>query len=181
MENRRVDSPDPAPSQRHLVLVRHAKAEAWGEDDHARRLTDRGRTDASSAGRWLTGTGFTPDHALVSSATRTRETWGLLAESAGWDLEPVVEDALFAASPETALDLLRESPAGARAVLALGHNPTIAFLAQMLDDGSGDQEAAAAMVGGYPPGAVAVFAFDGEWAELDMAAASLRAFHTGHA
>lgn len=179
MQNRRVSSSDPAPSQRRVVLMRHAEAEAWAQDDHARRLTGQGRADAAAAGRWLSESAFTPDHALVSSAIRTKETWALAAESAGWDLTPTIEDGLFSASPETALDLMRESPAHACALIVVGHNPTIAYLAQMLDDGSGDPEAGAAMVGGYPPCAVTVFGFDGDWADLDMAAASLQAFHTG--
>lgn len=178
MENRRVTSSDPTP-QRRLVLMRHAKAEAWGEDDHARRLTEKGRADATAAGQWLAASGFSPDHALVSSATRTRETWSLLSEGAGWELAPVIEDVLFSASPETALDLLRESPAEAFSVIAVGHNPTIAYLAQLLDDGSGDEAASAAMVGGYPACAMTVFDFSGDWADLDLASACLRAFHAG--
>ena len=177
MQNLRVSSSGSTPSQRLLVLVRHAKAEAWGEDDHSRRLTEKGRADAVAAGEWLAGSGFAPDHALVSSATRTRATWDLMAGGAGWDLAPVVDEALFSASPDTALDLLRESPAAALSVIAVGHNPTIAYLAQMLDDGSGDAEASAGMIGGYPPCAVTVFGFDGDWADLDIASASLRAFH----
>ena len=179
MHNHRVTSSDPVPSQRRVVLMRHAKAEAWGQDDHARRLTGQGRADAAAAGRWLSESAFTPDHALLSSAIRTRETWALAAEAAGWDLTPAIEEGLFSASPEAALDLIRESPAHAHAVIVVGHNPTIAYLAQLLDDGSGDPEAGAAMVGGYPPCAVAVFGFDGEWADLDMASASLQAFHPG--
>lgn len=179
MENRRVTSSDPAVAQRRLLLVRHAKAEAWGEDDHARLLTEKGRTDAAAAGRWLAESGFTPDRALVSSATRTRETWSLMSEAAGWELAPVIEPALFAASPDTALDLLRESPVDALAVMVVGHNPTIAYLAQLLDDGSGDEAAGAAMVGGYPPCAMTVFDVADDWADLEIASASLRAFHSG--
>ena len=43
----------------------------------------------------------------------------------------------------------------------IGHNPTMAYLAQMLDDGDGDAEAAAGMNEGFPTGALAVFAVDG--------------------
>lgn len=179
MQNRRVTSSDPTPLQRRLVLMRHAKAEAWGEDDHARALTEKGRTAAAAAGRWLADRGFVPDHALVSSATRTRQTWEELSAAAGWGLTPVFEDALFAASPENALDLLREAPETAVSLIAIGHNPTIAFLAQLLDDGSGDVEASSAMVGDYPTSTLAVYGFDGEWADLDLASASLQAFRRG--
>src|SRR5688572_15681351 len=49
----RVPSPDVSPDARLLVLMRHAKAEAWGQSDFDRRLTERGRADAEAAGRWL--------------------------------------------------------------------------------------------------------------------------------
>ncbi|WP_297740471.1 histidine phosphatase family protein [Nocardioides sp.] len=174
-----MTSSDPAPARRRLVLVRHAKAEAWGEDDHARLLTEKGRADASEAGRWLAESGFVPDRALVSSATRARETWSLMSEAAGWELAPVIEPALFAASPDTVLDLLREAPADARSVMVVGHNPTIAYLAQLLDDGGGDAAASAAMVGGYPPCAMTVFDVVDAWTDLEFASASLRAFRAG--
>ncbi len=178
MQNRPVSSSDLDSSQRCLVLMRHAKAEAWGENDHARRLTDQGRADAAAAGQWLADFGFSPDHALVSSSTRTRQTWDLVSTQAGWALDPVVEDGLFTASPDTALDLLRETPPEVSSLIAIGHNPTIAYLAQLLDDGDGDAEAGAAMVGGgYPTSALTVFTFGGDWVDLDMASASLRAFH----
>lgn len=181
MQNRPVTSSESAASTRSLVLMRHAKAEAWGEDDHARRLTDRGRTDAVAAGRWLADFGFAPDRALVSSAARTLQTWDLVCEGAGWALEPVVEDGLFTASPEAALDLLRETATDVASLITVGHNPTIAYLAQLLEDGNGDAEASTAMVGGFPTSALTVFSFEGDWADLDMASASLRAFHANGA
>lgn len=176
MQNRPVSSSGPTSSTRHLVLMRHAKAEAWGDDDHARPLTDRGRSDAAAAGRWLAESGFVADRALVSSAVRTLQTWDLVSEGADWSLVPVVEDGLFTASPESALDLLRETPSETVSIVVVGHNPTIAYLAQLLDDGNGDAEASAAMVGGYPTCALTVFTFEGDWADLDMASASVAAF-----
>ncbi len=178
MQNHWVNSSDPASSQRRLVLLRHARAEEWGESDHDRQLTDKGKADAFAAGHWLAEYGFTPDHALVSSAARTQQTWALVSAGAGWALAPVIEDGLFAASPDSALDLMRQTPPEVVSLIAVAHNPTVAYLAQMLDDGSGDEKAGAAMVGGYPTSALTVFTFDGDWSDLDMASASLQAFHT---
>ena len=59
----------------------------------------------------------------------------------------------------------------------IGHNPTIAVLAQLMDDGEGDEAAGEAMTSGYPTSAVAVFEYDGDWSELDPASARLTAFH----
>lgn len=161
--------------------MRHAKAEAWGESDQGRSLEPRGHADAAATGRWLAERGFVPDHALVSSAVRTRETWEAVAGSAGWDLDPDYDTGLYAAGPEAALDLIREVPPDATDVIVIGHNPTVAYLAQLLDDGAGDADAGAAMAGGYPTSAVTVLEYDGTWVELDMASASVVAFHVGRA
>ncbi|MFI5495377.1 SixA phosphatase family protein [Actinoplanes sp. NPDC051859] len=65
---------------RTLILLRHAKAETPGELlDVERRLTDRGRRDASAAGSWLALQGLLPGLVLCSSATRTRQTWHAVA------------------------------------------------------------------------------------------------------
>jgi phosphohistidine phosphatase len=166
---------------RVLVVVRHAKAEASGPTDHARTLTDRGRGDAAEAGAWLAARGVEPEHALVSDAARTRETWAALAEGGDWDLDPALDASLYAAGPDTALDLVRETDDDVRSLLVVGHNPTIAYLAQMLDNGEGDDEAGNEMAEGFPTCAVAVFEVDGSWADLEMGTARLTGFHVGRA
>ena len=169
-----------ATSARTLVLVRHAKAEASAPSDHERRLAERGRTDAAEAGRWLAGLGVVPDHALVSDAARAVETWEELAIGAGWDPDCESSAALYAAGPESALDLLRELPTDARTVVVVGHNPTVATLAELLDDGEGDEDAITELVtGGFPTCAVAVLEVDGDWTDLAEAGATVRAFHVG--
>lgn len=171
--------PDSDPDFRLLVVMRHARAESWGESDHERRLSDQGRADAAAAGRWLAEQGVDPDHALVSSAARTQDTWAALATAAAWEGAPVIDDGLYSAGPDTALDLMRETPAAARSLVVIGHNPTVAYLAQMLDDGDGDPAASADMAGGYPTCALTVLTFRGSWSDLDMASASVVAFHVG--
>jgi phosphohistidine phosphatase len=170
---------DQTTTARRLVVMRHAKAESWGESDQGRTLEDRGRQDAAAAGRWLAEREFVPDHALVSAAVRARETWEAVAAAAGWEVEPVLDPGLYAAGPEAALDLIRKVPAHTTDVIVVGHNPTMAYLAQLLDDGTGDPAAAAAAAGDFPTSAVAVFDYDCSWAELADESASLAAFHVG--
>lgn len=166
---------------RLLVLMRHAKAESWGESDHDRRLTEQGLADAAAAGQWLAEQGLVPGHALLSSATRTQETWAALSGAAGWSLDAELDDGLYSADPDTALDLIRGTPTEISSLVVIGHNPTIAYLAQMLDDGEGDPAASADMAGGYPACALTVLRFEGDWPDLDMASASVTAFHVGRA
>jgi len=166
---------------RRLVVMRHAKAEQAGPTDFERPLAARGRDDAAAAGAWLSAEGLSPDHALVSAAVRTQQTWEAVAAGAGWSLAPDFDRGLYAAGPETALDLVRLVPSEVATLVVIGHNPTMAVLAQVLDDGSGDPSVGASMAGDFPTSAGAVFSYDGAWADLGEGAARLEAFHVGRA
>jgi phosphohistidine phosphatase len=169
------------PGAHLLVLMRHGKAEPSGEADASRELAQRGWDDATGAGRWLAGSGITPDAALVSSARRTASTWAAVADGGSFGATATYSDSLYNAGPETALDLVRETDDDVSVLVVVGHNPTIAYLAQLLDDGSGDDEAGRQMATGFPTGALAVFAVTGPWSALDLASARLVSFHVGRA
>ncbi len=64
-------------------------------------------------------------------------------------------------------------------MVVVGHNPTMGSLAQLLDDGDGDADASDRMMAGFPTSAVAVFGFEGPWADLAPGTATLRDFHVG--
>jgi phosphohistidine phosphatase len=66
-----------------------------------------------------------------------------------------------------------------RTAIVVGHNPTMASLAQLLDDGEGDAEAGSEMVTGFPTSAVAVFEYAGKWADLATGTARVVAFRVG--
>lgn len=159
--------------------MRHAKAEAHGPTDFERELAQRGRDDAAAAGRWLAEQRFAPEVALVSAATRTRQTWECLSHGAGWEVAATYDRGLYAADPETALDVVRVLADDVRSVSVLGHNPTMSYLAAMLDDGEGDASVGSELAVGFPTSALALFTYAGEWASLGAAAATLKAHHVG--
>jgi phosphohistidine phosphatase len=161
---------------RRLVIVRHAKAEPYADTDAERRLSDRGRKDAGAAGRWLAKQDVTPDRAVVSGASRTRETWQLMAEAAGWTGEAEYDDALYGADEDTVLDILRTTEDSVGTIVVVGHNPTVGMLAQLLDDGDGDPAAVDSLMLGYPTSAVTVFDVPVPWARLGPGSATLRAY-----
>jgi len=160
-----------------LVILRHGKAEAFAAEDHRRRLTDRGRRAAVAAGEWLAEQGMVPTHAFVSSAARAHDTWEAVAEGSGSAAAVRVEDAVYTADADSAVDILRTAPSDARVVIFVGHNPTAASLAHLLDDGNPDPDAFRAMTRGFPPGALAVLEVAVPWAELGAATGHLVAFH----
>jgi phosphohistidine phosphatase len=173
--------PDRVGGVRTIVVMRHAKAEQDGPTDFERRLSERGHRDAADAGRWLAAQGFEPEVALVSAAVRTQETWEAVAEAAGWDVDPDLDRSLYSAGTEAVLDLVRGVEPGIASLIVVGHNPTVASLAAVLDDGNGDEEAGNQVAMDYPTSAVSVFSYDGDWKDLDEASASVVAFHVGRA
>lgn len=172
-------------SPRRLVVLRHAQAEPSAASDAERPLSARGRADAAAVGTWLAGLGLDlappTSAALVSAALRTRQTYDALVAAAGWDggADAATHDAgLYSAGPEAALDLVRETAGEVTTLLVVGHNPTMAYLAHLLDDGEGDPGAASEMVSqGYPTSAAAVFAVDVPWGDLGPGRGRLEAFH----
>ena len=159
------------------MVVRHATAETFAGEDVDRVLTDRGRADARALGEWLRDEGIVAEAACVSYAARTRETWQILAEVTGWDVDPQVDGALYGTDEYGALDIVRDNDDAVRTVVVVGHNPTIAMLAQLLDDGDG----VGGELTGFPTGAAGVFEIDCGWAELAPMCARLASFHVGRA
>ncbi len=164
---------------RQLVIVRHAQAEQTAPSDAERPLTDRGRRDAAATGRWLGAVPVHPDVVLVSSALRTRETWQAVSAAAGWELEPTVDRGLYAASADTAMDLVRSQAEETRTVVVIGHNPTMSDLAQLLDDGEADPELTESMTTGFSTSTAALFSVAAPWEGLGPGGARLTAYHVG--
>ena len=141
----------------------------------------RGRRQARAVGEHLAGLGVVPSTALVSTAVRTRQTWDEVAGAAGCDVTPRLDDDLYGGGPESVLEVLRTVEADASTVVVVGHNPTIGYLAQMIDDGEGDPAAFTSLGEGYPTGSLAVFGVESEWSGMDVdnASARLLDFFTG--
>jgi phosphohistidine phosphatase len=157
--------------------MRHGKAEPFAATDHVRALTDRGHADAAATGTWLAGRQLVPDHALVSTAVRARETWFDVARAAGAEVDPSLDEGLYQGGVDAALESLQAAPEGARTVILVGHNPTAAYVAHMLDDGEGDDEAISGMLRGFPPGAAVVFELEVAWSELAAESGRVTGFH----
>ena len=118
---------------RRLILTRHAKS-SWDDpliEDRDRPLNARGRRAAVELGDFLASRGLEPEEVLCSDTQRTRETWERLA-GAVIETRPEIRclDALYHASPDTMLEVLRS--ANASSVMMLGHNPGIAEFARQL-------------------------------------------------
>ena len=111
-----------------LILTRHAKSswEDLRQSDHDRPLNKRGRTSAQAVGRWMRDRSVRPQVILCSTAARTRETLELLALDAPVDFEA----GLYHCSADAMLAKLTQQTV--QTVLMVGHNPSIAELAERL-------------------------------------------------
>lgn len=159
--------------------MRHSKAEPFAATDHQRVLTERGRRDATEAGLHLADTGVVPDYAVVSSSARTKETWAAVAHGSRSTAEAVFDDAVYTGSADVVLEALRGIPDHTQTVIFVGHNPTAAYLAHLLDDGNGKPTAIHEMLQGYPTSAMAVMEVEVPWVELGPEAGRLLDFHVG--
>lgn len=153
-------------STRTLILLRHAKSDRSGtEPDVARPLAERGERQAPEAGRWLATEMDGIDLAIVSPATRARDTWELA--SAEFDTAPPVrfDDRVYTASAHQLLDVVRELPDDVRSIVLVGHNPAMEELASLLADDDVTM----------PTSAIAVFEVRDSWSALGSRSAKLRA------
>jgi phosphohistidine phosphatase len=116
---------------RILVLMRHAKSD-WtgGEPDRLRPLAGRGRRQAPEAGRWLAGHVPDLDLALVSPATRTRQTWELAAAELSSPPEVTYVDQLYGADLDELVSVVDGIDVD-RAVVVT-HNPGVEELVEHL-------------------------------------------------
>lgn len=148
-----------------LILTRHAKS-SWDDltvKDHDRALNARGYASAKAIGGWLSERGYCPETVFSSTSRRTTETWAGIAGHCNGSVEVQFTSALYLASPERMLTILK----GCRKnkVMLLGHNPGTAMLAQALVSHAPDH----AKFDKYPCAATTVIDFEAEsWADIAM-------------
>ena len=156
-----------------LILTRHAKS-SWDDPlsaDHDRPLNGHGKTAAADLGGWLASRGYIPGEVLCSDALRTQETWAHLAPALPSGPVLTLKPALYHASPDVMLAVLRGATSGT--VMMIGHNPGIAeFASRLVAHRPVKPEFAQ-----YPTGATLVASFDvPTWAEVTYGHAAVLDF-----
>ncbi len=146
---------------KRLVLMRHAHTEPHHpEGDKQRHLSGVGLQQAQEAGVALASLGV--DYALVSSATRTRETFSAL----GLGVPAEFQDALYNGGVDTMLQRISEMTDDVSCLLVVGHAPTIPGLTSRLMYHANPQAADAALCH-FSTASYSVFAFDADWDQFD--------------
>ena len=145
---------------KRLILLRHAKTEAWNEalSDRDRKLLSRGHEDAENIAAELAGLGWTADRALVSTARRTRETWRHLSEVMP-EAKVTLSEELYLAGLPAIEGLISLAATDAKTVIVIGHNPGLHDFACRItrEAGSRDHQAGKRLWDKLPTGAAALF------------------------
>lgn len=163
-----------------LLLLRHGKSswEEAGLADFDRSLAKRGIEAAKAMGAEIARRGWLPDHVLVSSALRTRETWRIASQA--WPDAPAAEfrDDIYEAAPEAILAAIRQAPDEVATLLVVGHNPGLEDLSAMLAGPASRPRPLADLREKFPTGGLARFECAGPWRDLAPGAARLTHFLT---
>ncbi|MGA7833951.1 MAG: histidine phosphatase family protein [Acidimicrobiales bacterium] len=120
---------------RYLTIVRHAKAEKAGpaQRDKDRALNERGRRQCEQLRRWASDEHelgrFGPTTALVSAATRTKETFERAFAGTPFVTEHVESELIYnglhyVSAEDVLIDLAAIDPV-TTSLLVIGHNPTV--------------------------------------------------------
>ena len=119
--------------ERTLVVIRHAKSD-WGvpAGDRERPLAARGRRQAPHVGLWNAAHLDPLDVAIVSPATRARQTWELAAAELPTPPPVRVEPDAYAFDGEALLEIVARLPTDATTAALVGHNPAVEELVEDL-------------------------------------------------
>jgi phosphohistidine phosphatase len=124
-----------------LIIMRHAKAEPFGEKgDRDRELTEKGLKQAKAVGKGLESLGLMPDQISCSSVVRARQTLGRMLKTFGDD--PVVNYrvSLYEGGVQSVFDELAHVKSKSHVFLVVGHEPTVSISAQWLASADSDAE-----------------------------------------
>ena len=162
-----------------LYILRHAKTETGAphQDDHTRRLVERGIEAAQIVGAYMFRQGIRPDKVICSDAVRTRETW---AQIEGMYTAPNIEFTrkLYMASANEMLACLTTLPGTVKSVMLIAHNPGVHQLCLKLAR-EGDEDLLDTMFLKFPTCALAVIDLgDVAWDDVANAHGTLLDFVT---
>jgi phosphohistidine phosphatase len=118
-----------------LVVIRHAKSD-WSVPaaDRDRPLATRGRKQAPATGRWVSANCPDLDLAVVSAAARTRQTWTLVAEELGDDVDLRESEDAYTFDGRDLVEVVRHLPTSAHCVALVSHNPAVEELVEALTE-----------------------------------------------
>jgi phosphohistidine phosphatase len=149
---------------KQLILMRHAQAEnPVGKEDHERTLTPEGERDARHMGRWLNTRFDNLDVIVTSTAFRAKQTAEIIAEEFRQNNITKFNADLYEASVRSMLEIIQGFQEDWKAVLLVGHNPTISYVSDYLISDP---------IEGMSPGTAVCLEFNETWNKVDQGSGS---------
>ena len=138
---------------RYLILLRHGESadKQHGQADFERVLTTRGIDSIIRLAAHLSNEKIIPDYALVSPATRTKQTAQILLDALDLKLNQNFETDIFNGDDLVYKSLVESVSVDWNYFLLVGHNPSISALVGRLTQKS---------FVGLHPGQAAILTFD---------------------
>ncbi len=161
------------PALRELLILRHAKSDHSDPTlaDFDRPLSERGREDAHTIGRWLQSQRLLPDYIMTSPAKRTLQT--IRRAKSHFDIDNRIqchhEPSLYEATLTDLLTALAATPAQHERLLIVGHNPSLEQLLTYLAPETNSLEE----VKLFPTGALAQLILPSNWQTLQAGCGKL--------
>jgi phosphohistidine phosphatase len=121
-----------------LLILRHAKS-SWKDPDlpdHDRPLNKRGKHDAPRMGKLLKDEDLIPDLIISSTAARAKKTAELVAKACKYKGGIVRSHSLYVAELADYLKILQELSDKHKAVLVVGHSPSVEETVEVLTGSS---------------------------------------------
>lgn len=131
-----------------LYLLRHGHAESKTKlPDSARNLDEEGREEVRITANKMLVMKILPQLMISSHANRALQTAQIAAQIIGYDPQYIrLERDIYYTDTETLIDVIRSQDDTFDRILITGHNPTITWLAQMLDSRYSDSMPTAGML-----------------------------------
>ena len=137
----------------NIYLLRHAESPMSSLiDDRSRPLSDTGKNDASTLGKYICDNKICFDLTLCSTSDRTRETLTIIKDRSTNSFQEInYLDELYNASKNTILEVISRHTN--QSILVVGHNPGIS---KLISDFAGLDESS------FPPCVFSSFVTDAE-------------------
>ena len=153
---------------RFLYLMRHGQSadKHHSQADKERELTPQGMRDTLTVSGHLYHQKIIPDLILSSTAIRAKHTSELVLDVCKLMPDQIrLEEELYTASVRTFLELVNQIDDTFHAVMCVGHNPVISYLAEYLTK---------AEIGDMPPAGLAIIRFHVQhWKEVNQGSGEL--------
>lgn len=116
-----------------LILMRHAKAEAMGEQgDYDRPLAPKGLKQAKKVAKGLRDMKLVPETIGCSTALRAQQTCGRLLKVFGDKTQVDYHQSLYDGGMQAIFDELAHAKGKTHVMMVLGHEPTISICGRWL-------------------------------------------------